>query len=164
MPSPVMGEPPFIHSETKMAARLGLSRDETRALRQQYLTKWTHWKLVKRRVYLTEEAVHLLLSKKGLPPPTPSINAALPQNAARPRQLLLMAPFEGELVVWNVCHNTRILLAIFPQDHADNPQTIVRIMVKSNKNFVAKMKVRARHIEKDLYELVGACPRWRGKY
>lgn len=164
LPSQVIGEPPFVHHEIKMAALLGLSRDEIRALRQEYLTEGTHFKTVKKRLYLSEQGVNLLLSKKTLPRPAAPINTPPSETAARPRQLLLIAPFEGDLLVWQKANNPRILLLIYPHDHMDSPQFIAQMQVRDNKNFVRGMKVRARHIEGVWYEHVGNLPRWRGKY
>lgn len=47
----------------------------------------------------------------------------------------------------------------------DDGKTCVRVSVKDNSNFVPDMPVRARLIqEPDLYELVGNCPRSKGRY
>lgn len=163
----VEGDPPFIHFETKAAYALGLNRDEMRGFRQQYLTEGVHWMPVKKRIYLTQEGLDLILQKKALPRPASSLESAGPGNVthgAPARQLLLKAPFEGELIAWNAPANERILLCIFPQDDLRNPQTIVRVRVRTNRNFVQGMKVRARHMEGDLYDMAGNLPRWRGKY
>ena len=133
-------------------------------MRQHYLKEGKHFKIVKRRLYLTQEAVQLLTSKRGLPLPVPEQIAAQRQDAARPRQLLLIAPFEGEMVVWNVCYNKQIILVIYPQENADNPQFIGRMRVRTNENFRVRMKVRARALDEGWFEHVGNLPRWRGKY
>jgi hypothetical protein len=40
----------------------------------------------------------------------------------------------------------------------------VRVRVPSNVKFLPGMDVPCRLIDEDLYELVGRCPRWRGKF
>lgn len=40
----------------------------------------------------------------------------------------------------------------------------VRVRVKSSENFVRKMKIKIRPRSESMYELVGRCPRYRGRW
>lgn len=89
-------------------------------------------------------------------------------------------PQDQHLVVLNITRNSHILMATF-QDGALAPKGKkyqgrekkytregdllfpVRVFVRSNKNFIPGMKILCRHRERDLWDLVGRCPRSRGR-
>jgi hypothetical protein len=55
--------------------------------------------------------------------------------------------------------NKRIVMA-WVNDPAPRAE-LVRVQVRDSKNFVAGMRIECRHVEEDLWELVGRCPRSR---
>ena len=155
--------------EVRVAHRLGLSRDATRALRQAWLVEGTDWGIVGKKAMLSEGAISILAEKMRLPLPDGfapekaqgEATAAVP---AAKKRLLLPAPFRGELIAWNSPVNERILQAYLPGTDPKNARALVRVQVKSNKNFTRGMRFKAVNVQGDLFRLEGNCPRWRGKF
>ena len=60
------------------------------------------------------------------------------------------------------------VLRLFPNRHLllaeDAHGSSVRVRVSDSSNFMPKMVIKARQIERDLYELVGRAPRYRGRW
>jgi hypothetical protein len=50
----------------------------------------------------------------------------------------------------------------FPKDLGD--RGLLRLRVHKTMNFVVGMEVTADWVEQDLWEFLGRCPRWRGKW
>lgn len=63
-----------------------------------------------------------------------------------------------ELTVVRTVRNPRIVIAALSQDGEQ------RVIVRSNENFLPRMKLRARWLHDDLWQLEGRCPRWRGRW
>jgi hypothetical protein len=62
------------------------------------------------------------------------------------------------LTVSNRCINPKLIIA------TANNGDLVRVRVRDNQNFQKGMKVNAKQIQADLYELVGRCPRFKGRW
>jgi hypothetical protein len=154
----------FDRVEAHVAGALGISRDHIRYLRKTFLKEGEHWAYVKKRVMLSASALSILAQKKALPYPTTEFSEKAQGEAVAAQRLLLPAPFKGTLVAWSSPKNTRILLAYFPGTDPNNRLNLVRVRVRDNQNFVRGMEFKARHINEDLYDLEGSCPRWRGKF
>ena len=83
------------------------------------------------------------------------------QAAATPQK---KRPLE-RLVVWAApVKNTRILVAYKPATDPRDPTNLVTVNVADNQNFLPKMVLHVREVNPHLYDLVGALPRWRGKW
>lgn len=155
----------MLTEETRLPKILGLkSRNRLRALRQQLLREGEDWVFEKKRVCYTLAGVekiraHLRLSGETTAPPTCS---------AQPGPAIAPLPEPETLLVWN-CRlvNKKMLLAYKPDTDPHDAKNILRVRVRSSENFVRfvhgePMKLRARHVQADLYELVGPCPRRKG--
>lgn len=99
---------------------------------------------------------NLLPTKKTPPPvepPAPAVKKPGP-DPAEPEQLL----------AWAMPQTNRMLLVCYkPGTDPMNPNNLVSVTVRSNHNFIPKMKVRVRHVQGTHYDLVGPLPRWRGR-
>jgi len=84
-------------------------------------------------------------------------------SSAPPAQSFRQHNGTVELIVTRGCLNPRILVATLPGAGKAQDQQ-VRVKVKSNVNFRPKMKLRARPIDAEFYELVGRCPRYPGRW
>jgi DNA-directed RNA polymerase beta subunit len=67
------------------------------------------------------------------------------------------APAEQELTVQALTRNGQIVMATRGEE-------LVRVRVRESRHFVAGMKMTCRHLQADLWELVGRCPRFRGRW
>jgi len=184
----------FTIEEQVAADRIGVSRDVMRTARRKFLTRREDWTKKGGRVMLTEAAVGKLLRHlEVVPPPDPGESgrtedpqATLPHVDAEERSqadeghdpspaesgaqepssdpvpdelaLTKWYPVIEELTAINrPCRNRHLVFA----KHGDQ---VVRVKVRSNKNFRAGMTFKARHLQEDLWELEGRCPRFRGRW
>ena len=138
--------------EDDIAAELGLDRDAMRGLRRAHLQEGVNWRRHQRRVELSMDAVALIRSAVvGEKEP------ASPEAPAAPEK----EPAPDLLTVLRIPRNQRIVEA------KKKDGRVVRVRVRDNKNFVAGMEIRARHIPadfEDMMTLEGRCPRWRGRW
>ena len=123
----------FTIFEPRLAHRLGISRDEARALRQAYLKKGVHWDYVSKKAMLTAEAELILREKMALPrpdaAPEPEAQEEAPATPGAPApRLLLPAPFKGELIAYALTRNDRILMAYLPGTDPKNARALVRVL------------------------------------
>jgi len=88
----------------------------------------------------------------------------LPKNApppAGPKK----APKLERLLVWAAPRkNQRILIAYKPATDPRNPNNLVTVNVKDNQNFQLNMVLHVHRVTDTVFDLVGALPRWRGKW
>lgn len=174
----------FPHLEETLPASLGISREALRELREKHLVDGTDWILKKKRVRLSEAGLAKLRQVLQLPSATvpaseveQQIAGGLPPEKSAPPGG--NAPAGGDtpplqpgvivLHVWQTVRNNRILEAFKPGTDPAVRSNILRVRVRDSKNFIRSvhgkpMAVRARHLQADLYELVGACPRRKGIY
>lgn len=144
--------------EADLPGLLGCSREELTRLRQDMLTWGTDFILEKRRICLSTDALNRLLAALGLP-----LVVQPPEKIAVPSPDTVMAlrMVPVAVVTFKVYPartlNPHIILAT-------DGKTLVRIRVKSKENFRGGMEVRCTHVQGDLYDLAGNCPRYPGKY
>lgn len=170
--------PRFHHRESHVAGRLGISRDYIRELRGKLLKEGEHWAHQHRRVELSDEAVQLLAQacNSSLAPgdlaETPAPPRPFHAGPSSVKRLLIGPPgnpglvqLEVKLKAWESPVNRAILLAYLPGTDPRNRQNHVRVRVQSNANFVKHMEFKARLLSPpDFYELIGPCPRDRGRW
>jgi hypothetical protein len=159
----------FTQWESKVAGRLGLSRDMMRALRTAHLVEHVDWLTISGRICLTEEAVGKIAAGLRLPPVA---DAATISTAETEKS----APGEAtgttaRLLVWNSkMKNRRIIEAYAVGTNPSLRQNILRVRVKNADNFMRvgydgkPMELPVVHVQADLYELVGPCPRKKGRW
>lgn len=142
--------------EARLTSVFGLSRNKLRALRVKILVEGVDWKFEHRAASYADSgiqkiAAHLSLGRVAS---APAASSALPDPIT--------------LLVWNPrLTNTRMILAYAPDTDPQESKNILRVRVRSSENFVRfvhgkPMAIKARHIQADLYELAGQCPRRKG--
>jgi hypothetical protein len=166
-----------MHWESIIAGRLGISRDTVREIRERCLTEGVDWMREKKRVLLTDsgvarvaEAVKNTAPDAGPPEPVPEAsaekNAASGESSAVDGAVSCVddVPAAAEknaavkrLKVHKLVLNPRLILAT-------DGAAVVRVRVPDCRNFIKGMEFNARLIGGDLYELVGRCPRFRGRW
>lgn len=159
--------PGFDVREVKMLGELGMSRDELRARRQAFLEEGTDWALVSNRVMLSRSGAEKLRATKGKPIPVPEKTPAAAGNAERPTLLLTNGEgkFEGRLIAWAMpLRNVKLLVCYVPGTDPNNPLNLVSCFVRSNENFLRGMNLTARQRDERMFELVGQCPRKKGRW
>lgn len=141
------------------------SRDDVRERREAFLIQGIHWDYVNKRVMLSQAGAQLLVQVKDVALPQKKNVGAGGANAAHPVALLGPVPFKGKVIVWAVPkRNPRLVSAYLPGTDPTNPLNVVSVLVKENFNFLPGMEIPVHHIEHNSYELVGQCPRWRGRF
>lgn len=159
----------FPYWESIIPTRIGVPRATARAARKHPsgLIEGKHWAVVGNKICWSEQGVISLIdwaqkatgTDEGLEP-VPQKNGAPeePQQAAEP---VLDEPPTEKPVHWvrvlKLVRNYHIILAT-------HEGQMIRIRVRDNAKFVPGMEVPVRHLQKDLYELAGRNPRWRGKW
>lgn len=171
-----LGEGAFPVTEKTACARLGIGREHLRVRRDYFLAQGLHWELIENRVFYSAIGLQLLVgTREAALPAVSEKNAATP--ARRPVALLAekSAPrlvFEGKLLVWGMPgYNRRLLTAYLPGADPSNPMQLVTCLVQDNRNFLRGMalpgpgrEVKAIPGREGQFELLGACPRWRGRW
>jgi hypothetical protein len=161
----------FPHAERELAAALGIAHDVLKEVRVQRLARATDWELVAGIVrYSAAGRAKALAALKiaEVPPAPPEAVTPAPgeKNAsARPAAGADSAANDGppargavrELVCLGTVRNRRVIRA---RDGARE----VWVRVKDSKNFRPKLRLPARHLGDDRWELVGRCPRYPGKF
>jgi len=158
----VAGEFPFY--EVRIADVLGLSREVLMLFRREHLARMEDWTKDGNHVVYTWGACGQALEFfTGTASQLTDI-AALERLAAIPPVALLQkktAPrLSKEVVTMKVAElyrNKRIIGA-----RADGE--VVRVRVRSSKNFVIGMEIPVVQVEENLWDLARACPRRRGKW
>lgn len=164
--------------ETKLCAELGVSKDVLRERRQYFLAQGVHWDYVDKRVLLSRIGAQILRGTMDavVPPSGGGTNkngaaADSGATAARPVKALLNEKnpppvvFKGELVVWGVpARNPKLIVAYIPGSDPENPLNLVTVHVRENTHFLRGMKLKAAQVGETHFDLVGPCPRWRGRW
>jgi len=161
----------FTHWESKVAGRLGLSRDNMRRFRLELLTEGVDYITSSKRIHLTSSAVEKLATALRVPaPPAEATSAAEPDAAISSADQPTPAIGTVRLCVWRQTKNPHIIEAFFPEKDPAYRVNIVRVIVKKAANFIKTggdglpMTLPARHVQADLYELLGPCPRRMGRW
>src|SRR5690242_7997694 len=113
---------PFL--EQRVRAALGWNADEMRQARKNRLLP-THFRLFKKRIYLSGEAVALLSNGLGEPPPKKTAAARPAANADDPQPLP-----RAMRVVKAAVTNPRIILACPQEEDPLRPKTLLRVRIK----------------------------------
>lgn len=181
---------PIRFTEGQIAQATGLSVEKIKQIRENALFEKDHWIKSGREILYTEEGKSKFLElishqfvadRSNLAQDEPVLESAL---SAVPLSSDEMAPtgisesgvsFDQvkesfteaieytqfkpvPLTVSARCQNPRLLLA------KANTGDLVRVRVRDNQNFQIGMSLQAKQIQADLYELVGRCPRFKGRW
>lgn len=165
--------------EAQLCAELQVSKDELRRRREYFLIEGHHWQYVKKRVLLSPIGAQILRGTRAAVVPK---NAPTADCGARRPVLALLneknppaVKFAGRLVAWAMPErNERLVVCYVPGADPNNPLNLVSLRVRSNRNFLRGMAVPAekgpgagvavKGVSEGVYELSGACPRWRGRW
>jgi hypothetical protein len=140
---------PFV--EHDLPAQLGCSLVELQKIRKTApLQDGLHFVRHKNRVCLSAAGYRLVLEALGL-------ETAFPVRPPEPVPLFELT------VVSTRTMNPHVIVAVNGLLHPTQ-QTHLRVRVKSKDNFRFGMKLKATHVQADLYELSGNCPRRPGHY
>jgi hypothetical protein len=169
--------------ERRLAPLLGISRDDLVYLRCEVLKKKKKglWRREGREIVIADSGLVLILGRlreasNSAPVDVDFSQALVPAPEKKSPPLLLMErnpapaplpPFASpspeknglvELTVQKLYPNARMLRAATPAGE------LVDVRVKTNRNFVARMTLKARLVCPGKYEMEGRCPRTRGRY
>lgn len=154
-------------AETRLARVLGAPRKTLRTLREAQLNR-EDWSLDGGEIRLTVEGTDRLLTALGYwqdqpKKERPALLAAIARAAAAAADEKTGAPTaEDETRVLTVESQTRNKHVVMAWVNEPTAQAeLVRVQVRDGRNFVEGMQIRARHVEEDLWELVGRAPRSR---
>lgn len=174
------------YPEPMVARVVGLRRGQLKALRDGSLVKGEDWGLINSVVTYSATGVKKLLSAAGLengdfrwpdPPGVPGMGSAetggtveagdpvgdAPEVAVVvPAETVVTAgPRVVGLRVRKLCRNPTILYA---EEAEGGPELTVR--VRTNENFLPGMLVQAQEptTPGGIWHMIGACPRWKGRY
>lgn len=166
----------FRFPEKEVAERLGVSREQLKAIREGHMERGADFELAGGQICLSEEGVRKLAVELGLTGkdgpaageqgelPLPAVPQAESPGAPAPNPLQrrLPAAAGGQSVrmgrVKKRCKNKHIVLV-------ESEGETVRLRVKDNAKFVKGFEVPMRLIqEPDIYELTRRAPRWKGKW
>jgi len=166
------------YAEDILSEALGLSRDIVREAREKLL-EGEDWETAGNRVVLTDDGVMRLLEALGVDLPKKRARVPGGLTIASLLDLSRLDPLtavQGEdsavkgklyqLEAVSSPRNSKILMARHLEKDApgETIEGLVRVQVRDNSNFVDGMILVAMWIEQDLWELVGRCPRFRGRW
>jgi hypothetical protein len=146
--------------EGDLALELGLTRETMASLRREHLQEGVDWTLNAKKVWLVPAAAERLKAQLGCPdlPAGKNGHGEAPGAKAEP----------VELVVRLIPRNIHIVVCEKKEDgdRGDFGAGLVRVRVRSNANFLPGMQIRAMpHPDySDVFDLVGRCPRQRGRW
>ena len=144
----------FPHSEIEVVAKSGISRTEIRSNRAA-LQEGVDFSFVKNRAMWSDKGIEGLCAKLCIPPL--ALGDTTKKTAA-----------EKTLLFWRQTRNRHIIEAFLPDTDPRERQNVLRVRVKDDANFRRidrtgkPMTLRAFHVQADLYELIGHCPRRPG--
>jgi hypothetical protein len=154
-------------AETRLARVLGAPRKTLRVLREAHL-RAEDWRLDGGEVRLTVEGTDRLLEvleywKSQPKKDRPTLLAGIARAAAADLAEKDGGPAEPDgSMVLTVESQTRTRHVVMAWVNEPTPQAeLVRVQVRDGRNFVEGMRIRARHVDEDLWELVGRAPRSR---
>ena len=141
--------------EPVIAARLGLTRVMTAALRADKLTPQVDYVLEGRRVMITDAGYVALRGLLGCPESPEEEKTRQSQSVREPEVISLV------ITSLRPPKNPHIIEAKRP-----GSDEILRVRVRDNRNFLPGMEIRARQDEHypDVFVLVGRTPRYRGRW
>jgi hypothetical protein len=171
------------NSESALATRLGVARDLLRELRDEALEHGPDWGTHKRVIFYTESGVKkievALAQRAGMasagpqpdagtePHPQAPPSAAAPITAsAIPEKKPSAARAREVLVVVAVPKNPHspVILARLKTGEVPKPGHELRVRVRHTLNFRAGMEMNCVHDQGAVWDLIGNCPRWPGRW
>jgi hypothetical protein len=158
----------FDYSEARLAAHLGLARDDAKLLRKKTLAEGVHWQKKAGEIALTRAGVKKLWAALKAGPSTIDLSACLmlPREkngaASEPLRLPEAPTFArpAQLIVKKIYPNVKVLLA------TDQAQRDWRVIVGNNTLFQPRMTLPAVPCpaHPGYYQLVGRLPRRKGRW
>jgi hypothetical protein len=158
-------------SEESVAKKLGLTRVALASIRKEMLLQGQDWLMDGRWVMITESGQDKLFNKLGINGAVQPVDSGRNGGEQDVAGLGLPVPdgsipSEPVTLVVNSLRpprNRRIIEAYNPNSPSGKT---FRVQVRDNQNFVPGMEIRAKPHETypDVYELIGRCPRYRGKW
>ena len=139
-------------TEGTLARQLGVTRIRLRTLRTS-LPLLLRDDYIEKPMRYSDAGEKKLCAAFNLPWPTPIQEVSLPLEKEQP---LI------ELVARRIPANTAIVLCDPIEPDFGQDRRLVRVKVRSSKNFIPGMRLPVRHLQDDLYELARPCPRWKG--
>jgi hypothetical protein len=180
--------PVFEVRENQVCAELGVSKDELRRRRQYFLVEGQHWGIVNKKVLLSRVGAEILRgTREAEVPGRPDVRTSAGDAGAKRAVVGLLlernprpVEFAGRLIVWGMPgHNRRVVVCYVPGTDPTNPMNLVTLSVRDNGNFMKGMEVppvvkpgqagsgvtvvKVKERE-DRFELLGQCPRWKGRW
>jgi hypothetical protein len=145
--------------ESLVAKKLALGRSEIAAFRKTSLQKDRDWRLHKKQVELTPDAIDKISTALGTSPPAAAPDTAqpAPPTGDTPQPELV------ELQVARIYPNPRLLQARTAAGQ------LVNVAVPKNQNFRPPMRIKAHPPDQpppavQIYRLEGRCPRFPGRW
>lgn len=180
--------PELIHEERALAESMGVTRETVRQMRVD-LKEGKDWGKVGGRILLSAAAVETLAERLAGAQASPHellqvFRSAREASAAfspkKPSLPLESEPTTTAAVLWRPGNrimvvdtrsrrnvNRKVVLGRpkepLPAPYVDN-KGLVRVRVRDNAKFVHGMEMTCRHVQSDLWELVGRGPRYRGRW
>lgn len=154
--------PLFNVRESGVCSRLGLNKDELRAIRRSALTEGADWIQHKKRICYSQAGVEKVAAVVGGQASTleqKAAGSAIAQEIAAIKEPVLV-----EVLVLRQTRHKQILEGYFPDTDPNDIAKRIRIRVRDGRNFTKGMAVRVEHLGADLYQLVGRCPRSKGRW
>lgn len=166
-------------TEEAAASQLGVTRDAFKKLRAEHLYENDDWRKKGREIVITKPGLERLrgvlaaLLKKDpsdsgpgdavAPGAIPGVVTAIQAVASAVSSIIgsveqKQADDSIPLKVTRTVLNPHIVRAV----REDGKE--VSVWVTTNKNFLPNMEIRAVHRVGELYDLVGRCPRFRGRF
>ena len=164
--------------ESHLVTRLGINRDELRALREQLLTLGVDYQFKKNRVEISPAGLNKLVThlRIGTPPPEGVQTVGLSETRAVQSDAKNAAGGGAQaapgvlLHVWRTFQKNRHIIEAFkPGTDPQKWQSRLRVKVKDSTRFSRMdntgkpMALLCRHLQADFYEHVGPLPRRKGR-
>lgn len=149
--------------ESSLPQKIGLNKDEIRALRKSHLIENEHWQLSKKRLLYSLEGVQRLYEVAGVAWTNFDKNAAPSANVedAGP----IKAPEPITLIVFrDGLKNPKVIEAHFPDQDPGDPKNRMIVRVKKSGKFTVGMEIPVTELRPGIYELARPCPRTKGRW
>lgn len=150
-----------LYSEKKLAEKFGVTRERLRDLRIQFLNPGQSGRAGRETVITLAGAVRLAVelgASIGEGPRDFEDCRFITAEQKKNGQVAPASPQLEELTVKRIFPNVQLLLATTAAGRE------VRVRVRDNQNFIPKMKLKARPIGPEFYQMEGRCPRFKGRY
>lgn len=165
----------FNVSETEVAQRLGLTRENVRELRVEHLYQDEDFAKIGREIHYADDGIEKLrqIIKKNAPDGVRTGDLGMPRvkdpsaslKASGVPMGVYLADRKGE----------GILDAVVTKTYPQNPQYMealfgdrpITVHVKNNTNFIPGMVIESRQLvmkNERVFDFIGRCPRTRGKW